>query len=449
MLHFLRSNAWVIIIAAIVLGVGVILVDPTPPRELTLLTGEPDGAYHAFGVKLAEELEQQGLEVTLRNSKGSSENLALLTSTDEFISIALVQSGLSTDGHAELQSLGSLFFEPLWIFTRRDLALASWRELRGRRIAVGAEGSGTLPLSLQVLEATGLSPHVTTARIGGEEAATALREGRIDAACFVGSPQGALIQQLIHDPELRFHGLHREQAFQTAFPDLATLTVGEGQLDLANNIPPEDRIMLAGVVSLVVNDRFHPGFAPAVLEAARKLLSKGATLEKPGQFPAARPTDFPLLAEAAHYHRHGPPFLMRFLPFWAATVAFRVFILTIPLLAVLIPLLRIAPPLYQWRTRRRIFRWYSNLRAIDQHLTSGMDPNTIDRELEQLHQLQDEILKVEVPLSYSDELYSLHLHVEWVIQRVKREKELAGATASSAQVLPADRGAPGNTAGQT
>jgi hypothetical protein len=130
-------------------------------------------------------------------------------------------------------------------------------------------------------------------------------------------------------------------------------------------------------------------------------------------------------------------------------VAFRVFILTIPLLAILIPLLRIAPPLYQWRTRRRIFRWYSHLREIDQHLTSGMEPNTIDRELEKLHQLQDEILKVEVPLSYSDELYSLHLHVEWVIQRVKREKELAAATPSSSRILPPARGAQGDTAGPT
>src|SRR5690606_12195019 len=142
-------------------------------------------------------------------------------------------------------------------------------------------------------------------------------------------------------------------------------------------------------------------------------------------FPTRRssdlgPTDFPLLTEAAHYHRHGPPFLMRFLPFWAATVAFRVFILLIPLLAILIPLLRVAPPLYQWRTRRRIFRWYSHLREIDQRLTNGMPAESIDRELEKLHELQDEILKVKVPLSYSDELYELHLHVDWVIQRLKR-----------------------------
>jgi uncharacterized protein len=426
MLPFLRANAWVLIVAILVIAVGVKVIDPTPPRELTLLTGDPAGAYHRFGVRLAEELKKQGLNVTLRPSQGSTENLALLASSDESISIALVQSGLRTDAHAEFQSLGSLFFEPMWIFTRRDFAFASLQELRGRRVAIGAEGSGTLPLTLQVLEANGLTGQLTTERIGGDEAAAALRAGRVDAACFVGSPNGALIRQLINDPELTFHGLRRERAYKTAFPNLATLTIGEGQLDLAKNIPADDRVMLASVVSLVINDRFHSGLAPAVLEAATALLRKGGTLERPGEFPSPRASDFPLLAEAAHYHRHGPPFLMRFLPFWAATVAFRVLILVIPLLAILIPLMRIAPPLYQWRTRRRIFRWYSHLREIDRRLTDGMEADTIDRELEQLHQLHDDILKVKVPLSYSDELYDLHLHVEWVIQRLKREKELAG-----------------------
>jgi hypothetical protein len=427
MLHFLRANAWVVIISGLVVAAVLTFVDPTPPRTFTLVTGDPNGAYHAFGIRLAAELEKQGLKLTLRSSKGSSENLALLASTDESISIALVQSGLRTDAHADLRSLGSLFFEPLWVFTRRNSALGSLRELRGRRVAVGAEGSGTLPLALQVLEANGLTDQVTTVKIGGEEAATALREGRVDAACLVASPHSAAIKLLIEDPELTFHGLRRERAYQTAFPNLATMTIGEGQLNLAKNIPANDHVMLASVVSLVVNDRFHPGLAPAVLEAATVLLRQGGMLERPGEFPAARPTDFPLLAEAAHYHRNGPPFLMRFLPFWAATVAFRVFILIIPLLAILIPLLRIAPPIYQWRTRRRIFRWYSHLREIDQRLTNGMQADTIEGELKKLHQLQDEILKVKVPLSYSDELYDLHLHVEWVIQRLKREKELTAA----------------------
>jgi TRAP transporter TAXI family solute receptor len=217
MLHFLRANAWVVIIAAVVVVAVLTIVDPTPPRAFTLVTGEPNGAYHAFGVRLAAELEKQGLTLMLRSSKGSSENLALLASTDESISIALVQSGLRSDAHEEFRSLGCLFYEPMWVFTRRDFVPGSLHDLRGRRVAVGAEGSGTLPLVLQVLEANALTDQVTKVQIGGEEAASAVREGRVDAACLVGSPQGATIKLLIGDPGLTFHGLRRERAYQTAF----------------------------------------------------------------------------------------------------------------------------------------------------------------------------------------------------------------------------------------
>jgi len=429
MLRLIRANVWFILIAAALLTTSLLLISPAPPRELTLATGQPGGAYHAFGEKLAAALARQGITLHLRTSAGSAENLQLLADDAADVPIALVQTGVPAPAGAELHALGSLFYEPFWVFTRADLTLGSLQDLRGRRVAGGTEGSGTLPVVLRVLEANGLlggeRAQVEVLRIGGVEAAEALRAGRIDAACFVGAPGGELIRALLHEPALQFHGLRRERAYESAFPNLATLTVGEGQLDLAANIPGEDRVLLAATVALVVNDAFHPGLTPAILEAATAILRDGGALERPGLFPAARPTDHPLLAEAAHYHKHGPPFLMRYLPFWAATIAFRIFILSVPLLALLIPLFRLAPPLYQWRTRRRIFRWYAHLREVDHHLASRASPETIERDLARLLELQDEILMVKVPHSYADELYDLHLHIEWVIRRLEQARAAA------------------------
>lgn len=431
MLRFLRANLWFVVIAAVLVTASLLILDPAPPRELTLATGQPGGAYHAFGERLAARLAEQGITLHLRTTQGSTENIHLLADPEAGVPIALVQTGLPLADSAGLRALGSLFYEPLWVFTRTDLTLQNLHDLSGRRVAGGAEGSGTLPVVLRVLEVNGLlgpdEPAVEVVHLGGAEAAEALRSGRVDAACFIGAPGGALVRELLHDPAFRFHGLRRERAYQAAFPNLATLTVGEGQLDLAANVPAEDRVLLAATVSLVVNDAFHPGLTPALLEAATALLRDGGALERPGAFPAARPTDYPLLAEAAHYHKHGPPFLMRYLPFWAATIAFRVFIMLVPLLALLIPLFRLAPPLYQWRTRRRIFRWYAHLREVDLHLASGPGLEQIAGDLERLRHLEDEILKVKVPHSYADELYDLHLHIEWVIRRLERARAAASA----------------------
>jgi hypothetical protein len=249
--------------------------------------------------------------------------------------------------------------------------------------------------------------------------------GGVDAAFFVAAPNSAVIDRLLREPELDFHGIRRNLAYQAAFPKLMVLQIGEGQLDLAADIPDTEKTVLAAAVTLVVNERYHPGLTPLILDAAADVLRDGGALERPGDFPASYPTDFELLPEADHHHRFGPPFLMRYLPFWVATVAFRIAILLVPLLALLIPLVRITPPVYVWRTRARIYRWYKHLREIDQRIDSGTIRDTVEQDIAGLLQLEHEILKVQVPLSYADELYDLHLHIEWVLRRLERVRSQA------------------------
>lgn len=418
---FIRANLWLIIVIAVIIAAAITFIDPAPPRDITLATGAEGGAYDEFGRKLAARLARDGLKVHLQPTKGSVENLALLQARDNEVSIALVQSGIAEDD-SPLRSLGALFHEPLWVFTKRDFNLSSLHDLRGRRVAIGPEGSGTRPVALRVFALDGIADAVQTVPFGGDAAYDALRNKTVDVAMFIASPQSPFIRKLLLDPELRFLSLDRVRAYEAALPRLTTVPVGEGQLDLARNIPTEDRTLLSAVVTLVVNDRFYSGLAPLILEAAQDVLRQGAALERPGDFPAARPSDFPLLPEAEHYHRNGPPFLMRILPFWVATVLVRVVILLVPLAALLIPLIRIAPPLYAWQTRRKIFRWYSHLREVEQRLRSGAIRDTVDADVRKLHDLQDDILGVKVPLSYSDELYNLHLHIDWVIQRLERSR---------------------------
>ncbi|MCL4181083.1 MAG: ABC transporter substrate-binding protein [Verrucomicrobia bacterium] len=427
---FLRVYGWMMAVVVLAVALLFLLVDPTPPREIEVATGSTNGAYHAFGLRLAERLSGEGLKVWLVPTAGSMENLGLLRSEEGAVSMALVQSGLvvseAVSDDTELRSLGSLFLEPMWVFHRRSLVLTSLRDLAGKRVAVGVEGSGTLPAARAILEANGLlgagADRVDAVRVGGEEAAEELLAGRLDAACFVAAPGNAVVNRLLREPELDFHGLRRGGAYQATFPRLMTLEIGEGQLDLAANVPDTDKTVLAAAVTLVVNDRYHPGLTPLILDAAAEVLRDGGALERPGEFPASYPTDFELLSEADHYHRFGPPFLMRYLPFWVATVAFRIVILVIPLLALLIPLVRITPPLYVWRTRARIYRWYKHLREIDQRIESGTINATVDEDIAGLLKLENEILKVQVPLSYADELYDLHLHIEWVLRRLERLK---------------------------
>src|SRR5262249_56661172 len=86
--------------------------------------------------------------------------------------------------------------------------------------------------------------------------------------------------------------------------------------------------------------------------------------ESPKQFPSPDYLEFPLMVEAERYHKSGPPFLARYLPFWAATLVDRVKVLLLPLL-VLVPIVRLVPPAYNWRVRSKIVKRYPDILGVD------------------------------------------------------------------------------------
>ncbi|MNQ38985.1 hypothetical protein D3C85_525860 [compost metagenome] len=202
-------------------------------------------------------------------------------------------------------------------------------------------------------------------------------------------------------------------------PFVRAIAVGEGLLDLANNSPQHDMVTLAPAASLVVNDGFHPALTPLLLAAAREVTSRGSLLDAPGAYPSAEPATFALLDEARYFYSNGLPLLQRFLPFRIASLADRYIILVIPLLVVLIPLFKAVGPLYRWRIRARIYRWYKHLREIDRQLDAGTLPARLDAEIDHLESLEEQLARVEVPLAYSNELYQLHLHLRYVIERLQ------------------------------
>jgi len=421
---FLRANAWLGLVVAAVAIALYQFVDPAPPRAFTMATGSEGGRYYQLGLYLKDELKKQGIDLRLVSTAGSGENMELLTAPDSEVSIALVQSGMEEifdTGDVELASLASLYYEPMWLFYRKDLALDKLTGLEGYRVAAGEPGSGTRAVARYLLAANGLlkdGAGLSLVDAGGEDAVALLRDGGVDAAFFTVSPRSELIQELIGLPGVEFLDVRRAPAYTAHYPFLSSVRISEGLLDLERNIPDADHTTLASVATLVVNERFHPAFTPLLLEILSRRLKPGGVLEKPGEFPSPANVGFGLTREADHYFRYGPPLLQRYLPFWAASLADRLVIFVIPLLVIVVPLAKVAGPLYRWRIRSRIYRWYSLLLETDRKIAEG---EIEDREAERrkLDELADELASVDVPLSYSDELYHLKQHVEYVSRRLR------------------------------
>ncbi|MBF7730461.1 TAXI family TRAP transporter solute-binding subunit [Pseudomonas sp. N040] len=429
----LLANAWIIPVLGALVGAVFFFVAPPPPMTATLATGQAGSAYAEFGEKLRAVLARQGFELTLVNSGGSRDNLQRLLNEDSGISLAMVQSGLERQLDANqrerLLSLGALYQEPLWLFHQKHLNVDRIADLRQLRVGLGGRNSGTAEVSEAIMQANQIAPADYPPgwqSLGGSTAAQALLKGELDAAFFIATPDSPLVQQLALSPALRLGSFTRTAAYEARLPFLRHVAVGEGLLNLAQNSPDRDILTLAPVATLVSNEQFHPALVPLLLQAVREVMQEGSLLDAPGAYPSAEPTTFSLSPDAAHYYAKGLPLLQRYLPFRIASLADRYIILLIPLLVVLIPLFKAVGPLYRWRIRARIYRWYKHLREIDRQLNAGTLPERLDAEILKLEQLEDELAKVDVPLSYSNELYELHVHLRYVVERLRALQQRQG-----------------------
>ena len=412
-----------VVLAVVAFVVALQWVEPAPPSRVVIATGRADGAYYRFGQQYREHLAREGVTLDVRETSGSVENIRLLEDPASGVDVAFVQGG--TGGAATtatLVSLGSLYFEPLWVFSHQASPPADLRGLRGRRLAVGPEGSGTRAVAERLLGATGVTPGAATRLpLAGTDAVRALREREVDVVFMIASPEAAAFKAMLRAPGVRLMSFPRAEAYARAFPFLTRLTVAAGTLSLEADLPRRDTVVVAPAATLVARPDFHPALVDLLLVTTARVHGGRGLFEAPRQFPSPDHLEFPLMDEAQRYHRSGPPLLARFLPFWAATLADRIKVLLLPLL-VLVPLARIVPPLYQWRVRRKIVGRYRDVVAVDQELAQRPTPAACDELLAQLDRIEDSVRNLRVPLGYADAHYHLRLHIDLVRHRVEASR---------------------------
>ena len=415
---------WLAVFSTCVAGLFAtyfLFVEAPPPRRIVIASGSKDGAYSRFAERYAELLKREGIALDVRSTRGSVENLTLLLDESSDVSVAFVQTGIADPAKSDsLESLGSLYREPLWIFYRGSDVVDRLTQLKGRRIAIGQDGSGTRGIAFQLLEANGIDADAAEfVEKGGNAAADALENNEVDAAFFVAGIDALYVHRLLKAPEIRLVELAHADAYERQFRFLSTLTIHAGLLDLKQNIPAKNTVLIAPAATLVAHKSLHPALISLLLKVATKVHRNGDLLATVGEFPSASFTDLPLNDDAERFFRVGPPVLQRFLPFWLASLVDRLKIMIIPLIMLMMPLLRVAPPLVRWQTRRKIYMWYAELRQIDQKAIQGtMSDSEAKQSLESLHGLEQQIAHVGVPLSYMEEYYNLRLHLNLVRTRV-------------------------------
>ncbi len=508
-LRDLLATAWpIVLIVTIGFVITYQFVEPAPPKHFRIAAGGKDGAYYAFAQRYAKILAKDQITLEIVSTSGSVENLRLLKSGD--VDVAFVQGGTmlprekkgknaeasvtgatgttgatgatgatraagapdtasATDEVADeddeeakqrlagLRSLGSMYYEPVWLFYRdpnaatsetadrkkngksskggvpeeRQRPIGRISQLEGKSIAIGARGSGIRSLAVRLLRANEIETYNSSlSNASSNEAAEALQLGKLDAAFVIAAPEAPIVQVLLRSPGVLVMNFTQAEAYTRRFPFLSKVILPRGAVDLVRDVPPRDTALLATTANLVANENLHPALASLLLQAATKVHGNPGFFQRANEFPAYLDRTIELAPEAERYYKSGPPFLQRYLPFWAALLIERTMILLLPLVALMLPLMRVAPMIYSWRIRSRVFRCYGELKFLENEVREHYDPAQHQTYLERLDRLEDEANHRRVPLAFVDLVYTLREHIHLVrkqILRIGKEQEEHGS----------------------
>lgn len=413
-----------LVVVLVIMAVAFVLFFRTGPPSTIIITTGPEGSiFHTNALRYAPILARHGIKTKILTSHGSLENLERLSNPKFRVDVGFVQGGVTNESMDKLMSLGSVSYQPLMLFYRgAPMDLLSG--LAGKRVVIGPVGSGTHALATTLLVANGIHAGGTNTLLDWEpaESSKALLESNVDAVFLMGEDaSSAVLRQLLRAPGIHLFSFKQAPAYVRKYSFLSPLQLPQGSIDLGQNIPPQDVSLIGPTVELIARENLHPALSDLLLEAAREVHGRATVLQHKNEFPAPLEHDFRISPDATRFYKSGKSFFYRYLPFWLASFATRMVVFIIPMIVVLIPMLRSIPPLYRWRMRARIFRWYRALLTLERKFMA--EPDSANREalLSRLDEIEVAVNRMKIPASFADQFYSLRGHIDFVRSLVEED----------------------------
>jgi TRAP-type uncharacterized transport system substrate-binding protein len=426
-----RPAALVSVIIALVTTVFISIwfLLPHPPKTLTIVTGFPDGLYTQFAQQLKIELAKQKITLQIRNTGGSVDNLALINDPQSGIDLAIIQSGVGDPlKYPDLISLAGIFYEPLWVWYRQPAfakeggMLTQLSQLKGKRISIGNDGSGTQLLSKAILELNEINPkQIKFEALKPDEAIEKLQKRELDVAFIVAAGEAPILKRFYQIPEIRLMNFDQAEAYTRVLPYLNRVDIPKGVISIAHDQPKQDIHVLASTATLVARNDINPATVSLILGSSYDILRNYSRLQKSGQFPSSKGLDFPMDLDAEIFLRDGPSFFYRHLPFWGAVWVERFIKILIPMLIILIPVFTYLPAIFNLSLKIKLSRLYKILKSIERRSNSSGNVLSLRSELVAL---EDRVQKLRVSAIQSKEVYDLKVHITLVRNQLEKLKSV-------------------------
>ena len=415
-----------------IISLALIYFIPAPPSKISMLTGNKGGPFDYYGRQYREIFARSNVDLELRATNGAVENMELLKDPKSGIQISFMLSGISDGKHAPgLLSLGTVFNQPFWIFYSSNEPVNRLSQLKGKRIAVGPAGSGVRAAAEQILGKGGVNPETATfLPYAASAAVEALNDGKVDAVWTIGTPDVTAVKSLLENPNVRIMSLPNAEAFTRIFPNLARLVLPQSVIDIDRDIPPNDVQLIGSTTKVLVRSDLHPEIVQLLLQTMVEVHSGANIFQRAGEFPNSSDVEYPVAPAAIDFYKNGPSFMQRHLPLWLSVHAQRAIAVLVTAIALGLPTIRFLPVAYNWLTRRRLFYWYAQLKALEASFDAGpMDQHLAEKQTE-IERIEEAVSHIRFPLTFSDQLYNLRSHIDIVRRKIATRQNTPGHMAA-------------------
>lgn len=411
-----------IFICVVVITATFWFIYSAPPDTLVITSGDEDTRLFKTAEKYKKILARNGVKLVILKSEGALENLERLENPSFRVDVGFVQTGMAKGRNIDkLVSLGSISYQPLYIFYRSGRPLELLSQFEGKRLAVGEDGTGTQVLALELLALNSIKPGGQTVllEMDDEDAAKALLENKIDAAFMMSdSTSSKTMRDFRRRKDIRLFDFTQADAYSRRLGYLSKIVLPKGSFDFGLNLPEQDISLVSPTVELIARADLHPALSDLLLEAATEVHSRQGRTQKRGEFPSMLEHEYKISTDAVRFYKSGKGFLYKYLPFWMASLVNRILVAFVPMLLILIPGLKSIPALYRWRMRLRLLRWYRALLILEEDLVAHQSAQKRDELMERFSKIEETVNSLKVPASFADQLFTLRSYMGMVRARL-------------------------------
>jgi TRAP-type uncharacterized transport system substrate-binding protein len=405
---------------------------PAPPSKVVMATAFKGASFEYYGQQYRDIFARFNVKLELRETAGGVENVALLQDPKSDVQIAFVQAGVSDGKHTPgILSLGTVYNQPYWIFYSATEPLDRLSQLKGKRIAVGPQGSGTRLAAEKILGKGGVNSETATLLpFAGLAAVNALSDKKVDAVWIIGSPDATAVKSFLGNPDVRLLGFPMAEAYTRIYPELVRLVLPKGVVDIDQTIPADDVQLIGTTTKVLVRSDLNPEIVELLLQTMTETHSRQEIFQRSGEFPNATDAEYPVAATAIDYYKNGPSYLRRHVPLWLSVHVQRAIAVLVAGVAIGLPLFHYLPLLYKWKMRRRLLHWYSQLKALEASFdASPSDKHLLEKQIE-IERIEDAVSRIRFPLTFTDQLYNLRSHIDIVRRKITSRANARGRMAA-------------------